>query len=93
LLFFVFILIALGLFYHEVNACGCGIAISDMKVFNSLKETQAYLLIDVKNKTEYDEAVFFNFVSLDRHTMLSSYSQLIKYPTKLSVKKFQQENS
>jgi hypothetical protein len=76
LLFFVFILIALGLFYHEVNACGCGIAISDMKVFNSLKETQAYLLIDVKNKTEYDEAVFFNFVSLDR-----PHDVIIVFPT------------
>lgn len=47
------------------NACGCGIAISDSKVFSALKETQAYLLIDVKNKTSYTEMPFFRFISLD----------------------------
>ena len=98
LLFFVFILIALGLFYHEVNACGCGIAISDMKVFNSLKETQAYLLIDVKNKTEYDEAVFFNFISLDRPNDVTIVFPTDKIPynvegKKISAKKFLEDHN
>jgi len=43
-----------------INSCGCGIAISDMKVFNSLKETQAYLLIDVENQNSYNELPFLD---------------------------------
>ncbi len=98
LLFFIFILITLGLFYHEVNACGCGIAISDMKVFNSLKETQAYLLVDVKNKTEYDEAVFFNFISLDKPHNVTIVFPTDKIPynvegKKISAKKFLEDHN
>src|SRR3989338_2790887 len=48
-----------------VNACGCGLALSDMKVFNALKETQAYLVIDVQDKNAYNEMPFFRMVSMD----------------------------
>jgi hypothetical protein len=65
----------LALVVHEAYACGCGIAITNMKVFNALKETQAYLLIDVKNQTAYDEMPFFRFVSMNR-----SYDVSIVFP-------------
>ncbi len=47
-------------------ACGCGIAISDIMVFNGLRETQAYLLIDVQNESAYEETPFFQLFSMDR---------------------------
>jgi len=46
-------------------ACGCGLAISEMNVFNSLKETQAYLMIDIKDENTYNEMPFFRMISLD----------------------------
>ena len=61
-----FALMLILLFPQKAYACGCGIAITDMKVFNALKETQAYLLIDVKDKGSYDEMPFFRFVSMDK---------------------------
>jgi hypothetical protein len=90
---FSFILIAFILYPHKVNACGCGIAISDIKVFNSLKETQAYLLIDVKNKTEYDEAVFFNFVSLDKPHDVTVVFPTDKIPYNVEDKKISARKS
>ena len=48
-----------------VNACGCGLALSDMKVFNALKETQAYLMIDIQDENSYNEMPFFRMVSMD----------------------------
>ena len=48
-----------------VNACGCGLALSDMKVFNALKETQAYLMIDIQDENTYNEMPFFRMVSMD----------------------------
>jgi hypothetical protein len=53
------------LFIPSVYACGCGLAISDIKVFNDLKETQAYLMIDVMDEFNYNEMPFFRMVSMD----------------------------
>ncbi len=53
------------LFVPFVNACGCGLALSDMKVFNALKETQAYLMIDIQDENTYNEMPFFRMVSMD----------------------------
>ena len=64
LIFFVFILSSI--LAQRSYSCGCGIAITNMKVFNALKETQAYLLIDVKDQNTYDEMPFFRFVSMDK---------------------------
>ena len=50
---------------YSVHACGCGLALSDMKVFNELKETQAYLMIDIQDETSYREMPFFRMVSMD----------------------------
>ncbi len=59
-------ILLLGLFFvPTVNACGCGLALSDMKVFNALKETQAYLMIDIQDKNTYNEMPFFRMVSMD----------------------------
>ena len=61
-----FCLIFLVIFIAPVtNGCGCGLAISEMKVFNELKETQAYLLIDIQDENNYNEMPFFRMVSLD----------------------------
>lgn len=64
ILFWPILLLGL-LFAPTVNACGCGLALSDMKVFNALKETQAYLLIDVQDSNTYSEIPFFRMVSID----------------------------
>ncbi len=47
------------------TACGCGLALSDAKVFNALKETQAYLMIDIKDQDSYEEVPFFRMVSME----------------------------
>lgn len=60
------VVLLLAIFTQKSYACGCGIAITDLKVFNALKETQAYLLIDVKDNNTYDEMPFFRFVSMDK---------------------------
>lgn len=49
----------------QLNACGCGLAIAEQRVFNALKETQAYLLIDVLDANNYNEMPFFRMVSMD----------------------------
>ena len=49
----------------KAYSCGCGLAISEEKVFNALKETQAYLLIDIKDENTYNEMPFFRMVSMD----------------------------
>tara|TARA_Y100000310_G_scaffold336110_1_gene419820 strand:- start:205 stop:1590 length:1386 start_codon:yes stop_codon:yes gene_type:complete len=60
------VIFLLGMFIIPlVNSCGCGMAISDFKVFNSLKETQAYLMIDIKDKNTYNEMPFFRMISMD----------------------------
>jgi hypothetical protein len=64
ILFSVFLVLSIFLI-QQVSACGCGIAIADMKVFNSLKETQAYLMIDIIDQTTYNEMPFFRMVSME----------------------------
>ena len=61
-----FISIVLTIILASITyACGCGLAISEMNVFNSLKETQAYLMIDIVDETTYSEMPFFRMISLD----------------------------
>jgi hypothetical protein len=69
------IIFLLSIFTQKTYACGCGIAVVDLKVFNALKETQAYLLIDVKDKNTYDEMPFFRFVSME-----NPYNVTIVFP-------------
>lgn len=59
------LLLSICFFVSHASACGCGLALSEMKVFNALKETQAYLLIDIHDSKSYDEMPFFRMVSMD----------------------------
>jgi hypothetical protein len=52
-------------FIPSAYACGCGMAIANPTVFNALKETQAYLMIDVLDEDSYNEMPFFRMVSMD----------------------------
>jgi hypothetical protein len=63
--FFVLLFLFCVFFIPFAYACGCGMAISDIKVFNALKETQAYLLIDVHDQNTYDEMPFFRMISME----------------------------
>jgi hypothetical protein len=65
LFLFIGMLLLLNISAQQVSACGCGLAISEAKVFNALKETQAYLLIDIQNETSYNEMPFFRMVSME----------------------------
>src|SRR5262249_33673795 len=44
-------------------ACGCGLAIADPPTFTALREPQAFLVLDVKDPTTYEQAIFFSLVS------------------------------
>jgi len=69
------------------NACGCGLAIADPVVFNSLKETQAYLMIDVKDEKSYSEMAFFRMVSMDAPHDVTLVFPMAEIPNAVEGKK------
>ena len=87
LLFLLTFLLILSSLAQNAYACGCGIAITNMKVFNALKETQAYLLIDVKDKNTYDEMPFFRFISMDKPYDVSIVFPMDQIPYDVDGKK------
>lgn len=77
----------LVLFPAKVYSCGCGLALTDEKVFNALKETQAYLLIDVKDKSNYYEMPFFRMVSMDKPHDVTIVFPIKQIPSNVEGKK------
>jgi hypothetical protein len=76
----------------KVSSCGCGLAIGDETVFNALKETQAYLLIDIKDKSTYSEMPFFRMVSMDDPHDVTIVFPIDGIPTNVEGKKMTSRN-
>lgn len=88
LFFLLSLLIFISVFLvKNVFACGCGIAISEEKVFKSLKEAQAYLLINILDKNSYEEVPFFRFTSLDKSHDVKMVFPMSEIPTDVTGKK------
>lgn len=88
-------LMAIAVILVSLNAlaCGCGMALAPPEVFNSMKESQAYLLVDVTGPDSYVEKPFFRFVSLDRPYDVKMVFPMKELPAgvegkKLSIKEF-----
>jgi len=88
LICFIFLIVSI---LAKVNACGCGMAIADMKVFNSLKETQAYLMIDIKDQNNYNEMPFFRMVSMEEAYNVTIVFPIDGVPVNVSGKKITAE--
>jgi hypothetical protein len=91
------LVVILTLFFSvSALACGCGMALAPPEVFNSLKESQAYLIVDVHNQSSYTESPYFRFVSFDKEYDVKMVFPMKSLPVsvegrKLSLEKFLDE--
>src|SRR3989344_5751771 len=87
------VLLSLLLLSLYIQGCGCGMALAPPEVFNSMKESTAYLIVDVTGPNSYVEKPFFRFVSLDKEYDVKMVFPLKELPSnvegeKLSIGEF-----
>jgi len=71
----------------QAVACGCGMALAPSKVFNSLKESNAYLVVDVKDDNSFTLRPFFRFVSLEKPENVTMVFPLKSLPKDFKAEK------
>lgn len=93
----IFLILGIFVFLFSIYAmgCGCGMALAPPEVFNSMKESQAYLIVDVEGPNSYTQKPFFRFVSLDKEYDVKMVFPMKELPTnvegeKLSIREFLQ---
>ena len=74
-------------FSVSASSCGCGMALAPPEIFNSLKESQAYLMVDITGANSYTESPYFRFVSFDKEYDVKMVFPMKSLPTNVEGKK------